>query len=667
MSNTQNQIFLKSLPKTAGMIANKLGLQIVQDPNQTAATDGKTIWLPILDSNAEIGDREVFMGYFTHECGHCRYTGDHRPEFHRDNLLHTMCNCVEDVRIEHLLCARFPGARYYLSKVVSDLTEYWKDVFSKKEVDQNTCYGMLIAFGGRYICSQRAESKTIADLAEKHIRDKKILEQVKRLIPEISNCKDFADAEDLGKKFWLLIKNQNDQPQSQQSQGSNSQQGDQDQDQSQSQEGQSSPSQGSSSQNDNGNDQGQDSASQNQNQSQNSQKPQGQSEDGSGNGNGNGNGKDKENQSGDQSQNQSQDQNQNQNSNGQGDQSQSGQDADGNGDGNGQGCSNSNMMTDEEVMDMLSGRNLSRGSQNKASDGKSYTLEDFIKDADIDGQKFNDMLQEAKDEVRLPSLSHEELNGKKATCPPLPYREEEAVPVMREADLLANGLKRSLRSILEARGRVKSAVGLSGRTIERTKLARLGTWDLRVFKKEKEDRTHSVAIHILVDRSGSMTKANMHAAKVAALAAYKAVAATPDADPAVSVFPGFTRGHHMEICIPHGCSRKLQNETKKFASVTGFGFTPFRQAVEGCRVILSNQNVDRRVLIVLTDGRVDQTDMDEGLRYRLERDGVELCLITIGLGNNNPFPDLIEHYEDITEAKEIVPAVLRMTKTMVLK
>jgi hypothetical protein len=70
-------------------------------------------------------------------------------------------------------------------------------------------------------------------------------------------------------------------------------------------------------------------------------------------------------------------------------------------------------------------------------------------------------------------------------------------------------------------------------------------------------------------------------------------------------------------------------------------------------------------LIVLTDGALGNSDMDEGLRTRLRRDGVELCLITIGRGRN-PFPDFVEHHKDISEAKDIVPALLSMTREMVL-
>jgi hypothetical protein len=598
-----NQVFIQALPKTAAMIASKMGLVIKQDPNDEAQTDMKTIWLPYLDPDADIGDKEVFMGNFVHECGHCRYTDPLRPEFHQDKFMHALSNCCEDVRMEDLLMQRFPGARYYLGKVTEANKAGWLKKFAAKNVDEETLFSMIALFSGKYLCSQRTECLPLAEAAEKRVSDKRKLAAFKALVAQIKNCKSMQDSEDLARQMWLLVKGGIPAQMFQDNSGNNG-----------------------SNRSDSATNQ--DSGPQNQNQSNSA-----------------GNSAD-----------QGQDQNQTNRS-----EMSGGQD-------NGQSTSDGYTMTDEDIMNLLSGNTDSaQQNQNDQSNEPSYGIQDFIRDADLDGKRFNDLLDQAKDNnVSLPdNLSQDDLSGKKQTCPPVVYRAEEAEAVMREAALIQNGLKRSLRVILEARGRTKAAVGVQGRTLERTKLARLGTWDLRVFKKETETKTRSVAVHILVDRSGSMSKANMHAAKVAALAAYKAVAAAPDADPGVSVFPGYGRGHQMEVCIPHGCSRKLQNETKKFASVTAFGFTPFRKAVEGCRAILSNQNCDRRVLIVLTDGALGNSDMDEGLRTRLRRDGVELCLITIGRGRN-PFPDFVEHHKDISEAKDIVPALLSMTREMVL-
>jgi Mg-chelatase subunit ChlD len=211
------------------------------------------------------------------------------------------------------------------------------------------------------------------------------------------------------------------------------------------------------------------------------------------------------------------------------------------------------------------------------------------------------------------------------------------------------------------------SVGQRGKSLACNKLARLGVWDIRVFKRESQAKTKSVAVHLLTDRSSSMNNAEMQAALTSTLAAYKAICSAPEANAGVSVFPGFGGGD-FSLCIPHGKGRGARKYEENFARIMQEGCTPFAQAVEGCRLILKNQNADRRILIVITDGMIGYETDFEGLLNRVKKDGVELCLLTIG-SFANPLPSYVKHWAGISQsniAVELAPAVLKMTKEMLV-
>lgn len=63
--------FLKSLPITAGIIGNKLGVEVCI--GNCAKTDGQTITLPATLDERDISRNEL-LGFLIHEAAHVRFT-----------------------------------------------------------------------------------------------------------------------------------------------------------------------------------------------------------------------------------------------------------------------------------------------------------------------------------------------------------------------------------------------------------------------------------------------------------------------------------------------------------------------------------------------------------------------------------------------------------------
>lgn len=109
----KNSVFIRSLPTTASLLAEKMGIGVEFKGGTAPCTDSKsTICMPFLNDDADIGDRCCFLGSFIHECAHVRYTEAAVMCFTDDENLKSLLNAVEDVRIEKLLRDAYPGAAF---------------------------------------------------------------------------------------------------------------------------------------------------------------------------------------------------------------------------------------------------------------------------------------------------------------------------------------------------------------------------------------------------------------------------------------------------------------------------------------------------------------------------------------------------------------------------
>lgn len=110
MSNLKTSLE-KALPIVAAAYGEQFGVNVILSGND-AHTDGKTIFLPLLDSMSELKD-ELF-GWLAHESAHVRYSDNETLKACHSLIEKSFTNLIEDIRIERLIQELFPGTQFTL-------------------------------------------------------------------------------------------------------------------------------------------------------------------------------------------------------------------------------------------------------------------------------------------------------------------------------------------------------------------------------------------------------------------------------------------------------------------------------------------------------------------------------------------------------------------------
>ena len=103
---------LKALPLVASMLGDKLGVKVVFGEQETACTDGATVFLPPLPMEESEHLYWLVSVYIDHEAAHIRHTDfEAMTAANLSPTAHHIFNIIEDWRVEHELVKRYPGCR----------------------------------------------------------------------------------------------------------------------------------------------------------------------------------------------------------------------------------------------------------------------------------------------------------------------------------------------------------------------------------------------------------------------------------------------------------------------------------------------------------------------------------------------------------------------------
>ena len=112
----QHSTMRNAFPIVAAALGNKLGVN-VQVKGTDAKTDGKQIVLPSYGGNNP-GYKTVAWGFLAHESAHIRFTDFTTVARVTSKFRFAILNVLEDIRIELLMNALYPGTRFTIEKVV---------------------------------------------------------------------------------------------------------------------------------------------------------------------------------------------------------------------------------------------------------------------------------------------------------------------------------------------------------------------------------------------------------------------------------------------------------------------------------------------------------------------------------------------------------------------
>jgi len=581
-----HKALIGALPLIASALGDKYGVKVVFGNYPTAATDGDTIFMPNLPlENKAVG--VLANGFIDHEASHVKETD--MSVFKRSDvrgLRRHMLNIVEDLRIEQAMMNRYPGTRKNLSRLVDHLVDTG---FLSLNEDMGPA-DLLVAtalFCGRADVLAQKGLYDLAGKAEKRFEatlGKGPLVKLRALLKEAETLGSTQEALSLADKIITMLEEEQKKAEQQQGQSGNDQ-----------------------SQNDNSDDDGSgdtDSSSGDSNDGQGDD--QDKSSDGSG-----GNQDDAEDSGEKGNDSSSQDDSDDQT----GAQGGSSEDDDSDEDGDSSGQAGGDDSDSDDSSNDAGGNGA--GGDNDIAEALKKALEASDDDVTVKsdmGDAISDQL--TKDLGQVPS---DEI----VRCDP--SEEMECLgqrPAVSRSEVKRESVKMRAKLIakIETMLRERTYTARSGRKIEGRKLSRVAVGDPRIFRKTDEKRGLDTAIHLLVDRSGSMATADrMGIAMKSTMALMSAFDNIKGVSSAATMFPGVTRLTDFHESVV---------QTKHRYVPSTMGSTPLAEALLWLIKDMAERREGRKIVIVLTDGMPNNPQLADRLIRRMAKHDIEV----IGVG-----------------------------------
>lgn len=242
----------------------------------------------------------------------------------------------------------------------------------------------------------------------------------------------------------------------------------------------------------------------------------------------------------------------------------------------------------------------------------------------------------------------------------------ESTDLFRQKALgLTQGLRRGLESLIQTHSMQNLGNGRNGRRLDFGNLNKLSTWDMHIFRSSILFKSKRTIVHILLDRSGSMTKDDAQMAKIAAYALLETLDRIPQTKAQLSAFPAITKDTGRVTVVPLG------EKPRTFASViqglSTFGYTPFVTAMEEVKKVLATQQADKKIVLVITDGIFSEADSEvEKLRASFDKDGIKTGAIGIRAEGNLPM-FFGKNFECVESLSRLPGAVFSLAKKLMLE
>ena len=203
-----------------------------------------------------------------------------------------------------------------------------------------------------------------------------------------------------------------------------------------------------------------------------------------------------------------------------------------------------------------------------------------------------------------------------------------------------------LSTLLKAQTESRSEYTKQGKIVP-SRLWKLQSGNLRVFRKTVDGQELDTAIKVLLDRSGSMS-CSIEKAVEAACFLPMAFEDIGGVSTSVDIFPG-TRDAALTL---KRFDDRIKSCLDSIATVNATGGTPLGAALKISGHQLMDFPAARRILVVITDGRPDDLGQAEKELKLLANADVEIIGIGIGVSLKHLFPDFIsvKHVGELTEA-----------------
>ncbi|WP_076414975.1 vWA domain-containing protein [Shewanella sp. UCD-KL12] len=183
--------------------------------------------------------------------------------------------------------------------------------------------------------------------------------------------------------------------------------------------------------------------------------------------------------------------------------------------------------------------------------------------------------------------------------------------VEEECHKLISNLKSPLKRIFHDQNYRHVTLDKKGCSLSSSRLSSVVTGNKRIFEQESIGRSPNSAIALLVDKSGSMSAAEMSMASSVAYSMSAALDSIKGVSNMVGYYPGlsFIDGSNSVLDFyDHSLNIVKPFETKvrkNSFNIISEGGTPTAEAITSALALLVNQSAPRKLLFVITDGDPD--------------------------------------------------------------
>ena len=193
----------------------------------------------------------------------------------------------------------------------------------------------------------------------------------------------------------------------------------------------------------------------------------------------------------------------------------------------------------------------------------------------------------------------------------------------------------------------------SGRDLEPKKLSRLYVGDTRVFRCEESVLRPSVAMCVLLDRSGSMTREDMRTGSLCAQAIAGMADSVSGCRSSVYAFPGVERQTLLEV---KRFDEPVASCLERFCALRPFGYTPVRQSINSAAAQLVSRRESRKIIFLITDGLCSDAELLTDIEQDLKRAGIEI--VCLGIGDD--IPKIFSIQSDIKHSRQMKEAAYKL-------
>ena len=231
--------------------------------------------------------------------------------------------------------------------------------------------------------------------------------------------------------------------------------------------------------------------------------------------------------------------------------------------------------------------------------------------------------------------------------------------VVCEAQSSSRALRVRLQGLLQTRVLRRVTPAHHGKTSGQL-LHRIATKNPRMFRKADEVSGIDTAVHILLDRSGSMDN-QIALATQACFSVASALYGIKGVNVAVTAFPSDLGTGDLRSVAP--ILRHGERLTDRFATGAE-GRTPLSEALWWVTKELFKQKEQRKIILVISDGLPDDPPVALKTLSVIRDLGIEVAGIAI---DSWQLANFISAQENITDITELAPAMFRILQRQLLK